>query len=139
MIEFLKIVGAALVASATTLLSLYLQRKWKKEDVREEKDDAVIGRLDNLADSLKELSASIDRLERRQDIEESTSAALQSGLREILYDRIKELSMNYEQQGRIREEEYNSIKRMWNVYHTQLGGNGFLDSRMEIIEGLDKY
>lgn len=139
MLEFLKIVGAAIVASITTLLSLYLQRKWKKEDVREEKNSKIVEKLDALTTSIEALNASLNRLEERQNQEEIVSVSLRSGLREILYDRIKDLSISYEKEGRIREEEYNSIKRMWNVYHNELGGNGFLDGRMEIVESLAKY
>lgn len=143
MIEFIKILGAAIISAVTTVFCLYLQRKWKKQDVKEERDDEVIKRLDKLTVSIERVSNLLnDHIKENEeyvDSSEEIRTALKSGMREVLYDIIKTRSYQYELDGRIREEDYRSIKRMWTVYHTELDGNGFLDGRMEVVESLDKY
>ena len=143
MIEVLKLIGSALVAAGATLLSLYLKRKWEKQDKVEDKKDAMEEKIDKMADQLVLLSNKVDRLTADLDKEvtetDLKNRCLQAGLREMLYDRIKSLCRKYITEGKIREEEYKSLDRMWNVYHKDLGGNGYLDSEMSEIEKLEKY
>lgn len=142
MIEILKLIGSALVAASATLISLYLKRKWEKQDKHEEKKEAAENKIDKIAAELDSLGDKVDSLSkefikeiidiRRED------TALESGLREILYDRIKFLCRKYIAEGRIGEEDYNSLQRMWRVYHDGLKGNGYLDSIMAEVEDLEK-
>lgn len=142
MIEVLKLIGSALVAAGATLLSLYLKHKWEKQDKRDEKKTALEDKVDKMAEQLTDVMTKVDKLSAEFDKEvndtDDKNRSLQAGLREILYDRIKFLCRKYTSEGKIREEDYNSIKRMWNVYHTDLGGNGFLNSEMENIDELEK-
>lgn len=142
MIEVLKLIGSALVAASATLLSLYLKRKWEKQDKSDEKKEAAENKIDKMAAELNSLGDKVDSLSkefikeiidiRRED------TALESGLRELLYDRIKLLCKTYISEGRIGEEDYNSLQRMWLVYHENLNGNGYLDSIMAEVEDLEK-
>lgn len=143
MIEILRIIGSALVAAAATLGSLYLKRKWEKQDKTEDKKDAMETKIDKMAEQLEELTAKVDKLsvEFDKEVEDKDlkNRCLQAGLREMLYDRIKYLSKKYIAEGKLREEEYKSLKRMWEVYHNDLGGNGYLDGEMKEIDKLEKY
>ena len=150
MIEVLKLIGSALVAAGATLLSLYLKRKWEKQDRNESKKDAMEEKIDELGRQLETIKATVDKL--ANDVDKLTndldrevidtdlkSRCLQAGLREILYDRIKYLCLKYISEGKIREEEYKSLSRMWRVYHEELEGNGYLDGEMKEIDKLEKY
>lgn len=143
MIEILKLIGSALVAATATLLSLYLKRKWEKQDKNEDKKDAMEEKIDKMADQLSALTDKVDKLstdfDKEQEETDSKSSSLQAGLREILYDRIKFLCKKYQSEGKLREEEYKSINRMWSVYHNDLGGNGYLDGEMKELDKLEKY
>ena len=57
--------------------------------------------------------------------------------RTILYDRIKHLAKSFIRRGWITVEEYEDLKRMHQVYHDDLEGNGFLDAIMESVEELE--
>lgn len=143
MIEFLKIVGSAVVTAAVTIYALHIKRKWEKQDKTEDKKDAMESKIDKMAVQLQELTEKVDKLSTELDKEVADSdlknRCLQAGLREMLYDRIKYLSRKYIAEGKLREEEYKSLKRMWEVYHNDLGGNGFLDGEMKEIDKLEKY
>lgn len=143
MIEVLKLIGSALVAAGATLASLYLKRKWEKQDKTEDKKNAMEEKIDKMADQLNDLAKKVDKLTEDLDKEvaetDLKNRCLQAGLREMLYDRIKHLCRKYITEGKIREEEYKSLCRMWNVYHKDLEGNGYLDSEMGEIEKLEKY
>ncbi len=58
--------------------------------------------------------------------------------RMILYDRIKHLAKTYIKRGYITVEEYEDLKRMHEVYHGPLEGNGFLDGIMGDVNKLEK-
>lgn len=143
MIEVLKLIGSALVAAFATLFSLYLKRKWEKQDKTEDKKNAMEEKIDKMTGQLDELSKKVDKLAEDLDKEvaetDLKNRCLQAGLREMLYDRIKYLCRKYTADGKIREEEYKSLCRMWNVYHKDLEGNGYLDGEMGEIEKLEKY
>lgn len=143
MIEILKLIGSALVAASATLISLYLKRKWEKQDRTDEKKEAEEDKIDKMSTELVSLANKVDKLsssfEKELNDIRGQDRGLQSGLREILYDRIKSRSRRYIAENKIREEDYNSLKRMWAVYHEELRGNGYLDSAMRDIEELEKY
>lgn len=143
MIEILKLIGSALVAASATLISLYLKRRWEKQDKTDEKKEAEEDKIDKMSNELSSLASKVDRLSTEFDKEitdiRHQDRGLQSGLREILYDRIKFLAKKFIGEGKIREEDYKSLQRMWNVYHEELKGNGYLDSVMREVEELEKY
>lgn len=61
---------------------------------------------------------------------------VRAGTRILLYDRIKHLGRTYIERGTITIEELDDIHDMHRIYHTDLGGNGFLDTLMKKIENL---
>ena len=142
MIEILKLIGSALVAASATLISLYLKRKWEKQDKTNEKKEAEADKIDKMSKELSCLREKVDGLsadfeKEITDIRKQDSG-LQSGLREILYDRTKFLAKKFIAEEQIREEDYKSLQRMWKVYHEELDGNGYLDSVMREVEELEK-
>lgn len=140
--NILQIIGASVVTACATIFGLYLQRKWKRQDAREENEESVSKKIDELTRKVNDISVKLDnhiKSDSTAAIEsEEKATCLQSGLREILYERIKCLAIRYEAAGEIREEEYNSLNRMWSVYHNELGGNGYLDDHMKAVDGLNK-
>lgn len=59
-----------------------------------------------------------------------------SGLMMIMEDRIAYVAECYINRGYITPDELDRLKRMWNVYHFQLGGNGHLDPIMKLVDKL---
>lgn len=60
----------------------------------------------------------------------------QAGVRMILYAWIKSLGREYIERGYISVEELEDLKAMHSIYHTDLKGNGFLDTLMQNVEKL---
>ena len=65
-----------------------------------------------------------------------TEAALIIGMQELLCDRIKERGVQFINRGSIKTEELEDILRMNQVYHDQLGGNGFVAKIMQEVNSL---
>ncbi|MBR0341012.1 MAG: hypothetical protein IJH64_01930 [Oscillospiraceae bacterium] len=63
-------------------------------------------------------------------------ASIQSGVRILLYDRIKHLGKKYVQNGWVSLEDLEDLHNMHNIYHNDLQGNGFLDSLMNSVNQL---
>lgn len=142
-IEILKYVGSAALTAFVTIYALHIKRKWEKQDKQEETNDSMGDKLDNVSRELGALSKQVAKLSADLDKEMASVnnkiVSMQAGLRETLYDSIKTACKKYESEGRIREEEYKSLHRMWDVYHHDLNGNGYLDGEMDAIEKLEKY
>ena len=149
MIEFWKMVLSALITAGATILALFLKRNWDVKDKSDEQHKSVEDRLDKMAESVERLSDKVDSLDSKvgslstemtKEVTETDlkNRCLQAGLREMLYDRIKFLAHKYIAEGKIREEEYKSINRMWSVYHNDLVGNGYLDEEMAKVRALEK-
>ena len=66
----------------------------------------------------------------RKAQKEDKSDDITSGLRMLLYDRIKHLGKSYITRGNIHAEELEDLIAMHKVYHDTLHGNGFLDELM---------
>ena len=64
---------------------------------------------------------------------------ISSGVRILLYDRIKYLCIHYIERECISTEEYEDLVNMHAVYHNDLNGNGFLDDLMDQIKNLPRY
>ena len=59
-----------------------------------------------------------------------------AGVRMLLYDRIKHLGKAYIQRGSVTSDELEDLIAMHNIYHDDLGGNGFLDTLMDSVRAL---
>lgn len=143
MAELLKIIGSSLITAFATILGLYLKRKWEVKD-RDDTDKRTIEeKIDSLAEGQAQLEENFSILSAEFAKEttetESETRGLRAGVREMLYDRIKHLGRKYIEANQIREEDFNSLTRMWNVYHDELGGNGYLNDLMVKIKELPKY
>ena len=64
------------------------------------------------------------------------ATGIEKGLQILLYDRIKYLCKKYISEGCISPEDLEDLSRMWDVYHTPLHGNGYLDSLMAAVKKL---
>ena len=113
--------GAAIVAGFFGILQWRLNRKAQKEDRA----------ADSKAANCAARGAEIRVLEKKVN-------ALMVADRTILYDRIKHLAKSYIKRSWISVEEYEDLKRMHQVYHDDLEGNGFLDSIMAEVNKLEK-
>lgn len=107
--------GTALVGGLFTLLQWKLGRTAAREDRAAELNGQEVQELKRLVKVLVEAD------------------------RTILYDRIKYLGKSYIQRGYITVEELEDLNLMHEVYHNKekLGGNGFLDTLMHTVQGLE--
>lgn len=55
---------------------------------------------------------------------------IEAGVRILLYERIKYLGNHFVERGYVTRDEYEDLIKMHEVYHTALGGNGYLDNLM---------
>ena len=58
------------------------------------------------------------------------------GVRQILYDRVKEKGRQYIAKQEISSEDLEDLIHMHLIYHDDLDGNGYLDSLMEAVRKL---
>ena len=58
------------------------------------------------------------------------------GVRQILYDRVKEKGRQYIANKGISSEDLEDLIHMHLIYHDDLDGNGYLDSLMEAVRKL---
>lgn len=59
-----------------------------------------------------------------------------TGVRQLLYDRIKYLGRCYIDRKEISSEDLEDIIEMHRIYHDDLDGNGYLDSLMDAVKKL---
>jgi hypothetical protein len=78
----------------------------------------------------------MNRKAKLADNDDAAHKAIRAGLRIILYDRIKHLCKVYIARGAVAIEELEDLTAMHNVYHGDLGGNGFLDKLMKQVNEL---
>lgn len=78
------------------------------------------------------VSAVISAITNRKKKQTSTTL----GLMVLLEDRIDFLATCYIKQGFIVLADKDRIHRMWHVYHNVLGGNGYLDEKMGLVDEL---
>ncbi len=72
---------------------------------------------------------------RRQDKQRKESG-VSSGVRMLLYDRIKFLGKKYIASGVIEADALEDLIEMHKIYHDELAGNGFLDKIMADVKAL---
>lgn len=113
--------GAAIVAGLFGLMQWKLNRNAQKED--KAADQKLIS-----------CAARGEEIRKLQECVESLMVAD----RTILYDRIKHLAKAYIKRNWVSVEEFEDLKRMHEVYHDKLEGNGFLDSIMTEVSKLEK-
>lgn len=65
-----------------------------------------------------------------------TNNALRNGLQLILYSEIKRLAKKYIDAGQVSYEELEDLIKMHKCYHTDLDGNGYLDSLIDSVKEL---
>lgn len=58
------------------------------------------------------------------------------GVQLLLYDRIKYLGKHHIANGQIDSDDLEDIVRMWECYHNDLNGNGYLDGIMSQVKAL---
>lgn len=68
---------------------------------------------------------------------ENRGAAIVTGLMVLLEDRINSHARKYIAQGFIFQDDKDRLYRMWEVYHTVLKGNGYLDGIMRMVSDLE--
>lgn len=113
--------GAAIVAGLFGLIQWRLNRKAQQEDkAADSKVASCTARGREIADLHKKVDAVI--------VAEMISYK----------DRIKHIAKSYIRRGYVYVEEYEDLKQMHEVYHTELGGNGFLDDLMDEVNQLEK-
>lgn len=114
--------GTALVGGIFTLIQWRLNRKAAREDRAEAVSTASCAARGQEIRDLKRLVNVLVEADRT-----------------ILYDRIKHLGKSYITRGYVTVEELEDLDLMHEVYHNKekLGGNGFLDSLMHTVHGLE--
>lgn len=113
--------GAGIVAGLFGIWQWRLNRKAQKEDKAADINSASCAKRGEEISKLRDMVN-----------------ALMVADRTILYDRIKHLAKSYIKRNWISVEEYEDLKRMHQVYHDDLQGNGFLDGIMSDVNKLEK-
>lgn len=113
--------GAALVAGVFGLITWRWNRKAAQEDKAETR---IVADCTARGEKIEQINATVN--------------ALVVADRAILYDRIKYLAKAHIKKGWISVEDYEDLKRMHQVYHDELQGNGFLDNLMGEVNTLEK-
>jgi hypothetical protein len=113
--------GAALVGGIFGIIMWCLNRKAAKEDAAKVDVASVCAARGKTIEDLSKMVSSLIVADRT-----------------ILYDRIKHLAKAYIKRGWISVEEFEDLKRMHDVYHDELEGNGFLNDLMAAVAKLEK-
>lgn len=66
-----------------------------------------------------------------------TKDGYRKGMRLILKDRVKFLCLSYIEQGWVYADELEDLLAMHDCYHTELGGNGYLDALIGKVKALE--
>ena len=132
-------VAVTLVTSIKEIIMWKMNRKAKLEDKEEDKTSqcaqlnssilAISQQLDNQSAKDQEILATISI------IEDNVSKSIVSN-RILFKDRIKHLALKYVQEGEVDYTDREALHEMWKLYHYELGGNGDLDSLMELLDSL---
>lgn len=111
--------GAALISGAFSVILWLLNRKAHKEDTAADNQTAICTAR---GEEIKAISGKVD--------------AMYLADRLIMSDRIKHLGKIYIARREITAEELEDIMTMHECYHSDLGGNGFLDNIMRQVQEL---
>lgn len=72
----------------------------------------------------------------KDDGKDKNIEALKTGLKWVIYDRIRYLGLKYISEGAVDFDDRRILKEMHNTYHEGLGGNGDLDNLMNEVNRL---
>lgn len=72
----------------------------------------------------------------RTDDKDTDIKALKTGLKWVIFDRIRYLGQTYISHGKIDFDDRRVLNEMHNCYHNGLGGNGDLDNLMREVNAL---
>ena len=72
----------------------------------------------------------------KDDGKDKNLEALKTGLKWVIYDRIRYLGLKYISEGVVDFDDRRILKEMHNTYHEGLGGNGDLDNLMNEVNRL---
>lgn len=82
------------------------------------------------------LSTVISTVLGRWQLSKKQDDAVVRGLRALLRDRINERGQGFIDKGYITPAELEELIALHNVYHNDLGGNGYLDTLMDAVKKL---
>ena len=94
---------------------------------------AVAAIINQIGDAVRQ------KRKRKYDTEDTESEdvkAIKTGLKWVLYDRIRFLGQAYIKDGSIDLDDRRILREMHNSYHAGLGGNGDLDLLMSQVDRL---
>lgn len=77
-----------------------------------------------------------NRMYRMTDDKDADIKALKTGLKWVIYDRIRYLGQTYISHGNIDFDDRRILNEMHKCYHNGLGGNGDLDNLMLAVNAL---
>ena len=104
---------------------------------------AIIGGLlggSAVAALINQIGESIRQKRKRKydkdDTESDDIAALKTGLKWVIYDRIRYLGQSYIAAKKIDFDDRRVLNEMHKCYHNGLGGNGDLDNLMKEVNNL---
>lgn len=111
--------AAAVVKLLDNLIQWWLNRKAKKDDTAKEIEEQERKRKEM---ELKEIVQTIESLKAADCL--------------IMQDRIKHLCRSYLKDEQIDFDDLNDLLAMHSCYHERLGGNGNLNTLMELVKEL---
>lgn len=122
--DFLKDVLTVLCGGGLlTFILAILQRKWSKDDKKEEKEETKV-------------ENAINRIEGKVDKVVESQKAVSEAQKTIMVERIRYLGMCYIAQKKIKLEDKIQLKKMYKSYKQLPDANGDLDPVMGEIEKL---
>lgn len=125
--EMWQAILVALIAASSGAITALANSRIEARKKKREKDDStakILAKLDELETKINGLETRLGGLERAQKI--------------TMHERIKRLAAKYCENGQISYSDYEIIKKMHEIYHNDLHGNGFLDAVMEDVDNLPK-
>lgn len=127
MIGFWQAIIVAAIAASSGAITAFVNSRLDARKQKREKEDStaqIMAKLNELEGKLNRLENRLTGLERAQKI--------------TMQERIKRLAMKYCEKGEISTSDYAVIKEMHDIYHNDLGGNGFLSAVMDDVENLPR-
>lgn len=124
---FLQAVLIAVIAASSGAITAYANARIDSKRKKREKDDStkqILNKLEELETKINGLQKRLEGLEKAQCI--------------TMQERIKRLAIKYCEKGEISYPDYETLKKMHQIYHYDLNGNGFLDDLMKDVEELPR-
>ena len=94
---------------------------------------AVAALINQIGESIRQKRK---RKYEKDDTESDDIAALKTGLKWVIYDRIRYLGQSYINAKKIDFDDRRILNEMHKCYHNGLGGNGDLDNLMNEVNAL---